>query len=408
MLKRVGGLLREHDFRHLWIGDALSQFGTRMSMLAMPLVGLFVLDASPFQVALLVACERAGFLLLGLPVGAWTDRLRCRPLLIAADIGRALLLASIPVATALGVLTLAQLYVVLLLVGVHTVVFDVAHQTYLPRLLERDDLVEGNAKLAANTSVAAVAGSGIGGYLVQWLTAPFVVLLDALTYLWSAIWLGGIRKREQRPERPVRQSLLRDIGDGLEFLVRHPILRPIAFYNVTVVLFQSANSAILLVFLVREIGLRPGLIGVLGMVGLVGAIVSSMMTRWLAARLGSARALLLGSVVLGVGFALYPLTGPGTGLVWFVVAGLLTAFGIIVSGVLQITALQQLCPDELLGRVSATSKVLSWGMMPLGSLLGGVLSAVLGMRGTLWLAGAVILVAPLWLLCSPLRGRHDV
>ena len=165
MLKRgPGGLLREHDFRHLWAADLISQIGTRMSLLAIPLLALTVLDATPLEVALLSAGERAAALLLGLVVGAWADRLRCRPLLIAADLGRAALLGSIPAAAALDLLTLGQLYVVLFLVGAHTVVFDVAHQTYLPRLVASADLVEGNAKLATNHSIGAVAGAGVGGY----------------------------------------------------------------------------------------------------------------------------------------------------------------------------------------------------------------------------------------------------
>ena len=409
MLKRgPGGLLREHDFRHLWAADLISQIGTRMSLLAIPLLALTVLDARPLEVALLSASERAAALLLGLVVGAWADRLRCRPLLIAADLGRAALLGSIPAAAALDLLTLGQLYVVLFLVGAHTVVFDVAHQTYLPRLVASADLVEGNAKLATNHSIGAVAGAGVGGYLVQWLTAPFVVLLDALSYLWSALWLRGIRKPEPRPERAEQTPLGREVREGLQYVARHPILRAITLNSATIMLFQSANGAIILVFLVREIGLSPGLIGLLSMVGLLAAIVSSMMTGWIGERIGTARAMLLGSGITGAGYLLFPLTTGGAGLVFYVAAGLVTAFGIIVLRILEATAIQQICVPAMRGRVAATIGVATGAVLPVGAVLGGLLAGSLGLRGTLWLTGVLLLAGSLWLVCSPLRRLRDI
>lgn len=408
MLRRRGGLLGDHDFRHLWAADALSQFGSRMSMLAVPILALTVLGASPFQVAMLSVCERAGNLLLSLPVGAWADRLRCRPLLVAADLGRFVLLGSIPLAAAFDVLTLAQLYVVLALTGLHTAVFDVAHQTYLPRLVSGEDLVEGNAKLATNLSVAAVVGAGSGGYLIQLLTAPFVILLDALSYAWSALWLRGIRAAEQLPERDGRRRLREDIGDGLRYVFRHPLLRPMALNLATIVLFQSAIGAVTIVFLVRDLGLSAGTIGLLGMTGLVAAIVSSLLAGRVAARFGSARSMLAASVLIGVAFVLLPFATPGPGLVFFVASGALSAFGIILHGVLLSSARQQLCPQELQGRVSATMNVLSWGVIPLGALLGGVLANLVGVRGTLAIGGALALAGSVWLFCSPLRSLRDV
>jgi predicted MFS family arabinose efflux permease len=409
MLKRgPGGLLREHDFRHLWAADAISQVGTRMSLLAVPLLALTVLDATPFEVALLSVCERGSSLLLGLVVGAWADRLRCRPLLIGADLGRAVLLGSIPAAAVFDVLTLGQLYVVLFLVGAHTVVFDVAHQTYLPRLVAAGDLVEGNAKLAANHSVGAVAGAGAGGYLVQWLTAPYVVLLDALSYLWSALWLRGIRKPEPKPQRTEPTPLGREVRDGLRYVARQPILRAVTLNSATIMFFQAAQGAVILVFLVRELGLSPGLIGLLSMIGLVAAILSSMVTTWIGARIGTARAMLLGSAVTGAGYLLFPLTTAGAGLAFYVAAGALTAFGIILLRILEATAIQQVCVPGLRGRVAATVGVATGTVLPVGALLGGVLAGTLGLRGTLWLTGVMMCSASLWLICSPLRWLRDI
>jgi MFS family permease len=404
----VRGLLRQHDFRHLWAADVISQLGTRLSMVALPLLAVLDLHASTLQVALLSTAETAAALLLGLVAGALVDRLRCRPLLVAADLTRAALLASVPVAAVLGVLGLAQLYVVAFLTGVATVAFDTAHTTYLPRLVGRDALVEGNARLAANTSIAAVAGSSVGGYLVQWLTAPFTIALDAASYLWSALWLRTIRTPERRPPRAAHPHLLREIAEGVRFVAGQPILRAVALNTGTVLFFQAANQSIMIVFLVRRIHLSPGTIGILGTVGLLGALASSALTGRIAARLGSARALWLSTVVNGAGFLLYPLTTRGLGLTWYVLAGFLAAFSIITRHVLAVTTRQQLCPDHLLGRVNATMELMTWGVMPLGSLAGGLLGTFLGLRTTLLLSGIMIAAASLWLVCSPLRRTRDI
>src|SRR6266536_3239097 len=177
------------DFRRLWVADAISQLGTRMTFLAAPLLAVLYLDASTFEVALVKTCETLGWLVFGLLAGAWVDRLRCRPVLLTTDAGRAVLMLSIPLAAVFGVLTLGQLYAVMFLAGVLAVFFEVAHQTYLPRLVPAEKLVPANARLAANTSVAALAGASLGGYLVQLLTAPFVFVVDALSFVWSALWV---------------------------------------------------------------------------------------------------------------------------------------------------------------------------------------------------------------------------
>lgn len=408
LLSGRGGLLRRHDFRHLWAADLASQLGTRLSFVAMPLLAVLTLDASTFQVALLRTAETAAALLLGLVAGAWVDRLRCRPVLIAADLARLVLLGSVPVAAVLGVLGLAQLYVVAFLAGCATVFFDTAHTTYLPRLVGRDHLVEGNSRLAANTSVAAVAGTATAGYLVQVLTAPFAVALDAVSYLWSALWLRTIRTVEPAPVRVARRHLGYEIAAGVRFVWREPILRAIAANTGTVLFCQAANDAIMVVFLVRRIHLAPGTIGLLGTVGLVGALASASLTGRIAARLGTARTLLLAGIVNGAGFLLYPLTGGGPRLGWYVAAGFLAAFSIVTRHVMAVTARQQLCPAHLLGRVSATMELMTWGVMPLGALVGGLAGTYLGLRPTLVVTGVLIAAASLWLVCSPLRTLRDL
>lgn len=425
----TGSILRHSDFRRLWTADLLSQLGARLGMIAFPLLAVLNLDASTFQVSLLRTCETAAWLVLGLFAGAWVDRVRCLPVLVFADVGRALLFASIPVAAAFDVLSLPQLYLVLALGGALTVFFDVAHTSYPPRLLEPDQLLPANAKLAANHSVAAVLGAGAGGILVQWLSAAVTIGINAAGFLWSALWLRSIRTPEIHPARshlgqhaadgspspavdedepvrrkPVRRQLRREIAEGLRYVAGHELLRPIAMNSAVTMLFQSATMGVTVVFLVREIHLEPSTIGILSMVGLLSALVASALTERLSRRLGDARALLLASIGIGVAFTAQSLTSPGLGLGWYVGSTLLAGFCIIVAYILQVSIRQRVCPADLQGRVSATMSFLSWGVAPLGSLLGGLLGTAIGLRPTLWIAGlATLILGSTVLLLSPFR-----
>lgn len=402
------GILSHPDFRRLWIADLLSQLGGRLGMMAAPLLAVITLNATTFQVSLLRTCETAAWLLLGLFAGAWVDRIRCLPVLVWSDLGRAVLFGSIPVVAWFGVLTLTQLYVVLALAGLLTVLFDVAHSAYPPRLLAPDQLLPANAKLAANHSVAAVIGAGAGGFLVQWLTAAVTLGFNAISFVWSAFWLRSIRTPEARPTAAEKPNLRREIGEGLGYVFRHPLLRPIALNTTTTMLFQAANGAVMVVFLVREVGLSPSAIGLLSMAGLLGALAASWFTERLSVRLGDARALILSSVGIGVAFTLQALTGPGWRLTWYVGSTLLAAICIIVGYILQISIRQRLCPAELQGRVSATMSFVSWGAAPIGSLLGGVLGTAFGLRPTLWISGLATLLGCAFLLFSPFRTLRRV
>ncbi|GAA2837174.1 MFS transporter [Kribbella solani] len=401
-------ILRHPDFRRLWAADLLSQLGTRLTMGAIPLLAVLNLNASTLQVALLRTCETAAWLGLGLFAGAWADRIRCRPVLVYADLLRALLFASIPIAWWFGVLTLTQLYLVLIPAGVLTVLFDVAHNSYLPRLLDRDQLLPGNAKLAANHSIGAVVGAGASGLLVQWLGAALTIGLDALSFLWSALWLRSIRTPEAEPVRPERPGLRREIGAGLRYVFHHPLLRPLALNTMVTMLFQSAAGAIMIVYLVREVHLQPATIGVLSMIGLLGAIVASTVTEKISRRYGDARTLLLSSTGIAVAFTVQALTAPGWQVTWFVAGTLLAGFCIIVSYILQVSTQQRLCPPDLQGRVSATMSFVSWSATPLGSLLGGTLGTTFGLHPTLWITGLGTLAGTTFLYLSPLRHLRTI
>lgn len=396
------------DFRRLWLADAISQIGTRMTFLAAPLLATLYLNASTFEVALVRTFESLAYLLFGLLAGAWVDRVRCRPVLIATDLGRAVLLLTVPAAALFGVLALWQLYVVMFAVGLLTVFFDVAHQSYLPRLLPPSKLVDANAKLAANASVAALTGAGAGGWLVQLLTAPFVFVLDALSMLWSALWVRSIKHREPPVPRAPDRHLGREIKEGVRFVARHPLLRPIALNTATVVLCQAAGMGVSIVFLVRDIGLSAGVIGLLGVIGLVGALLAAAVTRRLVDRFGQVRALMAGAACIGPAFLVQGFTTPGWGLAWWVVSGFVASFCIVLTNVVMATIRQTVCPPTLLGRVNATMELTMWGVMPLGSLLGGVLGTVLGTRATLLWSGAAACLGVLWLVAAPAARRTEI
>lgn len=377
-----------------------------MSNLAFPLVAVAYLRATAFQVGVLTACTTAAFLLVGLPAGAWVDRLRRRQVMMVADLGRMAAIGSVPVAYGLGGLTLAQLYVVALVNGVLSVFFDVAYQSYLPSLVGVEDLVEGNAKLTASAQVALVAGPSLAGGLVQALGGPVAVAVDAGSYLVSSVSLAVIGTVEEALAPPTQARLRSQIGEGLRFVLGHRILRAIAGCTGTANLFSSVQSAVEIVFLVRVIHVSAGVIGLLfagaGLGGLVGAFLSSR----LAHRFGGVRAIQAG-IVLNAGALLLPLTGRGVAVGLFALGLFVNSIGVVIYNVNQVSFRQRLCPPGLLGRMNATMRFLVWGEMPLGALLGGALGAGIGLRPTLWVAAAGQLLAIIWLFTSPMRTMRD-
>jgi len=405
---RKRGLFFHRDFRRLWIGDAISQVGTQVSMLALPLVAVKTLHASAFEVGVLTACETAAFLFVGLPAGAWCDRVRRRPVLIAGDIGRAIALGSVPLAAVLHHLTIGQMFAVALITGVLTVFFDVAYQSYLPELVSRDELVDGNGKLEATRATSQVVGPSLGGFLVQVFTAPYAVLADAISYVWSASWVTAIQAREPAPVPPPQRHLGKEIGEGLRFVLGNPILRKIAGCTGTANLFGAANTAVIVVFLVRTVHLSSGGIGVLFSIGAVGGLIGALTSGWFARRVGQARAIWLGALI----FAPFDLLEPMTHHDWRLSLTAITLFfasvGAVLYNVAQVSFRQALCPRPLLGRMNATMRFLVWGTMPLGGLLGGWLATAFGLRNALWICAVGAQFAPLWVLFSPLRRMRDV
>ncbi|MCP2168423.1 MFS transporter [Goodfellowiella coeruleoviolacea] len=402
-------LFHHRDFRQLWFGDAISQFGSEVGRLAMPMIAVVALAATPFQVGLVTTAETIGFLLVGLPAGVWVDRVRRRPLMLRADLGRAVLLLSVPLAWWAGLLTLVHLLVVGLLVSVLTVFFDIAYQSYVPSLVGREQIVAGNAKLEATRSTAVVTGPAIGGGLVQVIGAASTVLATALGYLASALFLRRIRTEEAAPPgREEHGPLRREITTGLRFVVGHPLLRPLAAYTATTNLFSGIGEAVVVLFLVRELGLTPGVAGAVLTASGIGGVLGALTSSWWAGRLGQARVMWLIMLVTQPLTLLLPLTQPGWRLGLFLVGYLAVGYGIVVYNVAALSFRQSICPDHLLGRMNSAMRFLVWGTLPLGGLLGGALAEWLGVRGALWVAGVGQAAALLWLLFSPLRRMRDL
>jgi MFS family permease len=402
------GLLRDFDFRQLFVADTVSQLGTQVSLLALPLVAVLALKASSFEVGVLAACETLAFLLVGLPAGAWVDRLRRRRVLIAGDLGRAVLLGSVPLAWWAGRLTMVQLFVVALLAGVFTVFFDVSYQSYLPHLVGRDNLVEGNAKLEAVRAVNQIGGPTVAGLLIQWLTGPFAVAVDAVSYLGSALFVGRIRKREEKPQRAPDAHLGREIMEGLRFVLGNRMLRSIAACTGSSNLFSGIGMAMQIVLLARILRLSPGYIGLFTSISAVGGLIGALTATRVSRRLGQGPTIWIIPAVTAPFALLLPIAQRGW-LVWLAaVGGGFWWFGAVVYNITQVSFRQGLCPERLLGRMNASIRFLVWGTLPLGSFLGGVLGQTLSVRKALWVGaiGGMFAFIPVFL--SPLRGMREL
>ncbi|MGW6412792.1 MFS transporter [Streptomyces vinaceus] len=402
------GLFRMRDFRILLAGAAAGQVGAQVTLVALPLVAVIELKAAAFQVGLLTAAETAAFLLIGLPAGAWVDRMRKLSLMIRADVVRSLAMASVPLAAVADVLTMAQLYVVALVVGVATVFFDVAHQSFLPELLPREHLVSGNGALETVRSSAQVAGPGLGGGLVQLVGAHLAIVTDAIGYAVSALFLLTIRRPESKPEPVPGASLRKEVGEGLCFVLGHPLLRVIAVATGLGNFFTAILLATQTVFMVRVLDLAPAAIGGMLSASAVGGFAGALCAGRLAFRFGQARVIWLSCLVTGPFALLWPLSSKGAAAALFAVASGAVFFGAVVYNVAQVSFRQTLCPPRLLGRMNATLRFLMWGTVPLGAFVGGAVADASGTRAALWICAVGFLLVPVPLLLSPLRRMREL
>ncbi|WP_181442268.1 MFS transporter [Streptomyces tateyamensis] len=404
-----GGLWQDRDFLRLWAGESVSQLGAQVTQLALPLAAVYQLHANSTQLGLLNAASYAPFLGLTLFIGVWADRRRRRPLMIGANLGRALLVGTVPLCAAMGALTVWYLYLAALAIGVLTVVFDVSYQSYLPSLINTEQLVEGNSKLSVSNSVAQIGGPGLAGLLIGWLTAPLALLVNCASYLVSVGTLSTIRRREPAPEQPAeRVSTVRSIAEGLKVVLGNASIRAIALQAGTYNLCWMSLQTVFVLYASR-LGMRPGTIGLVLGVGAVGSLLGAVGAARLKERLGLGRAVLAELLLCCCAPLLIPLA-PGRGALSY--ALYVTAFGLCGLGstmatIHAVSLRQVITPPQLLGRVNAGCRFIAWGPLPLGALIGGRLGDTLGLRPTLWITAGTFLFALLWVALSPVVRLRD-
>ena len=403
-MRRPGGLWRHRDFLSLWGAETISQFGTQVSLLALPLVAILVLEESAFKIAALTSVEFLPFLLFTLPAGVWVDRLRRKPILVLGNVGRAVALLSVPIVYWVGGLTIWQLYVVGFAVGTCTVFFDVAYQSYIPALVGREDVVEANSKLEISRAAANIAGPGMAGGLIALLTAPVAVLVDAVSYAISAVLLFGIRKQEEAPPRAERRSLRDELGEGLRYVFRNPYQRTMVVMTALSNFFGQVVFSILLVYAVRELDLSAGTIGIALAIGNLGTLASALTAKRIGERLGVGRTILLASCLFGPGTLLIAFAPEAYALPLIVLAMIVIGFGGILYNVTAISLIQAITPDRILGRANASRRFVVWGVVPLGGFTGGALASTIGLRETMVVGalGGLLTIVPI--LVSPLRS----
>ncbi len=392
----------------LWIGQSISEFGTPISQIAIPWIAIKTLDASAFEVAALGTVQFLPFLLFTLPAGVWVDRLQRRSVLIVGDAGRALLLATIPVAYIYDAVTLWQLYVVGFLVGILTVFFDVAYQSYLPALVEREQLVEGNSKLQVTVSGAQIAGPALGGGLIQALTAPYAVLFDACSFVLSGGFTAAIRKREALPERTTESPRLwAELKEGVGYVVRHPLLRPQAICTGGSNFFGQVGFAILLVYAARHWHMSAGLVGLGFGIGSLGWLLGALAAPRLQRVLGIGKTTLLMTPLFGLSSLLIPLAPTDLAFPALIVAFVVGSFGSVVYNITQVSLRQAITPHRIQGRMNAVMRFLVWGTIPLGALVGGALASTIGLRATLVVSALGGLFAFIPIALSPIPALRE-
>ena len=401
-------LFANQGFRSVFLAAAVSTVGTQVSFLAIPLLAVLVLNATPAQVGLLGVLKTLAFLLVGLPAGAWLDRIRRCGVMVAADLVRAVLFGSVAVAWWLGALTMLQLYAVVLLAGVATLFFDVAALSYLPAVVGRDRLVEANSTMQSWDAAASVAGPSFAGYLVQLASAPVAVLVDALTYLWSALFLAGIRQREPEPERAVRRQLLGEILEGIRFVFGHPLLRPIALVGAGTNLFVQIAIVTMPLLFTRVLHLSGGELGLFFTFGGIGIFLGSFTAKRIARWLGNGPALwIVGLAGMPFGF-LVPLIDRGAWQWVAMCSWLVLTYRIGMNNVILVSFRQRATPDRLLSRMNATMRFLMTGILAVGAAVAGVIGQYAGIRTALWVAAIGLSFVWLPLLFSPLRRMREL
>jgi MFS family permease len=403
------GLLRQRDFRLLWIGESTSTLGSAISGIALPLIAVVVLHSGAFVMGVLGAVTWLPTLIFGLPAGAWVDRCRRRRVMIACNAAGMVLMLSVPVAWWLGWLSVDYLLAIALLMGVVAVFNSPAFQAFLPSIVARKDLSEANSKLSASNQVALMSGSGLAGVIAEALGAVTGMLFDAVSYLVALVCLTSIRKVEDKPKPAGPPTTFRqDIAAGVRFMVRDPYLRIIALCASLENLLLTGASALLVVFLIDVAHVRYGAVGLLMVADSVGGLTGAMVARKIARRIGTARTLLAVAILSSPFGLLIPLTTNGWGVIYFIVGMGVPAAGMVTCGIVSSTFRQSYCPQDMQGRVSTTAMVTVYGSMPIGALIGGALGATIGIRTTLWIMLGSLAAAKFLRFVGPIKSSRDL
>lgn len=406
-------LWRQGDFMKLWTGQTISQFGDEITLLALPLLAINILGAGPVEMGILGVVRFLPWIFFTLPAGVWVDRMRRRPILIGADIARAVVLATIPAGFIMGWLSIWQVYVVAFLAGTLEVFFDVAYQSYLPSIVERDELVEGNSKLELSRAGSSVAGPSVAGFLVELVRAPFAIAFDALSYLGAALFVGLIRRPEtgpppHDPAEGKRPSMWQEARAGVGYVAASPYLRNIAACTGTLNLFGNIGQVVLLLYVVRELGLTAGTIGIIFALGNIGVLIGALGGGRIAKAIGLGPTIIVTAALAGVALVFFPLA-PREDPFWFLVAGgIIGGFSAVAYNVNQVGLRQAITPDRMLGRMNATMRLIVWGTIPVGALIGGVLGATIGLQSALWVSAIGAFVGFLPVLFSPVRSLREI
>jgi MFS family permease len=401
---RPKGLWLDPEFLKLWFGQAVSQIGSRITREGLPLTAVVMLNASPLQMGFLSGVTAAAVLLFGLFAGAWADRLRRRPILIASDLARALVLGTVPLAAALHRLSMGHLYLVAAVSGLLTVLFDVSYQAYLPALVSRENLVEGNSKLALSESVAEVAGPVLTGILVKLITAPMAILFDAISFLCSAISVWLIRRPEPAPVPNPQPHMRKEIVEGLRTSWNNPILRALAARAATAYFFGGFIGSLYVLYVMRDLKLNTVQLGAIVSVGGATSLLGALITEPLVRRFGLGRTLIGSALAAGLFSLMVPLAhGSVVMCSAFLVASQSGDAAWPIYTINETSLRQTITPDHLLGRVNSAMHLMFRGMLPLGALTGGVVAEYIGVRNTMFAGSIGFLLSTLWLVFSPIR-----
>jgi predicted MFS family arabinose efflux permease len=395
-----GRLWSHRDFNRLWFSDTVSQIGNQFTNLALPILAVLSLHAGAFEIGLLMALQTLFFPILGLFVGVWADRLRKRPIMVVCNFGRMVGLASIPLAFFLSALTLYQLYAVAAVNGIFTVFFEISYQSYLPVLIDREDLVEGNSKLQTSASGAQVVGPALAGFVYQLVGGAITIAVDAIGYLISGLSLISIRKREAKPESnsPTgHPDFLEEMKEGIRTVFDNPPLWRITACTATSNFGSAMVGAVFVIFLLNILSFSPVLIGLLGTVGAVGFLLGTLVTPVVTKRLGLGRAIAIPAGIMVINIAT-PLAIYGHAFLIVGAIGLITGIVLPIYNINQVSLRQTIVPDRVQGRMNATVRTINWGTMPVGAMIGGTLGSTVGVIGTILVGGGLQGAAVLWVV----------